>query len=51
MTQHPYAHLIQKNLSQKNFPPQNQRTTSSNIEQHYQRRSQNPPLSQISTDP
>ena len=51
MTHHPYAHLLQTNLSRNNFPPQNQRTTYSNIAQHYQRRSQNPLLSQISTDP
>ena len=50
-TQHPYAHLLQKNSSQSNFPLQNQRTSYSNIVQPPQRRSQNPPLSHISTDP
>ena len=51
MTQHPYAHLLQTNSSQNCFPPQNQRTSYSNIVQTSQRRSQNPPLSHISTDP
>ena len=51
MTQHPYAHLLQTNSSQKSFPPQNQKTSYSNIVQPSQRRSQNPPLSHISTDP
>ena len=51
MTQHPYAHLLQKNSSQSNFPSQNQSTSYSNIVQPSQRRSQNPPLSLISTDP
>ena len=51
MTQHPYAHLLQTNSSQNKFPPQNQRTSYSNIVQLSQRRSQNPPLSHISTDP
>ena len=50
MSQHPYAHLIQTNSSQSNFPLQNQRTSYSNIVQPPQRRSQNPPLSHISTD-
>ena len=50
-TQHPYAHLLQTNSSQSNFPLQNQRTSHSNIVQPSQRRSQNPPLSHISTDP
>ena len=51
MTHHPYAHLLQTNSSQSNFPPQNKRTSYSNIVQSFQRRSQNPPLSHISTDP
>ena len=50
-TQHPYAHLLQTNSSQSNFPLQNQRTSHPNIVQSPQRRSQNPPLSYISTDP
>ena len=50
-TQHPYAHLLQTNSSQSNFPLQNRRTSYSNIVQPPQRRSQNPPLSHISTDP
>ena len=49
-TQHPYAHLLQKTSSQSNLPLQNQRTSYSNIVQPPQRRSQNPPLSHISTD-
>ena len=51
MTQHPYAHLLQTNSSQSNFPSQNQRTSNSHNVQLYQRRSQNPPFSHISTDP
>ena len=51
MTQHPYTHLLQTNPSQNNFPSKNQRTSYSNIVQPSQRRSQNPPLSHISTDP
>ena len=51
MTQHPYTHLLQTNPSQNNFPSQNQTTSYSNIVQPSQRRSQNPPLSHISTDP
>ena len=50
-TQHPYAHLLHTISSQSNFPLQNQRTSCSNIVQPPQRRSQNPPLSHISTDP
>ena len=50
-TQHPYAHSLQTNSSQSNFPLQNQRTPYSNIVQPPQRKSQNPPLSHISTDP
>ena len=57
MTQHPYAHSLQTNSSQtnpsrkSNFPSQNQRISYSTIVQCSQRRSQNPPLSHISTDP
>ena len=51
MTHHPYAHLLQTNSSQNNFPPHNQGTSFSNIVQSSQRRYQNPPLSHISTDP
>ena len=47
MTQHPYEQLLQTNSTENNFPPQNQRTSYSNIVQP----SQNPPLSHISTDP
>ena len=50
MTHHPYAHLLQTISSQSNFP-QNQRTSYSNIVQPSPKRSQNPPLSHISTDP
>ena len=50
-TQQTYAHLLQTNSSQNNFPLQNQRTSYSNNVQYPQRRSQNPPLSHISTDP
>ena len=50
-TQHPYAHLLQTNSSQSNFPRQNQTTSYSIIVQSSQRRSRNPPLSHISTDP
>ena len=51
MTHHPYAYTFQTNSSQRNFPPQNQRTSCSNNVQSAQRRLQNPPLSQLSTDP
>ena len=51
MTQHPYAQLLQANSSQSIFPSQNQRTSFSHNVQLYQRRSQNPPFSHISTDP
>ena len=51
MTRHPYAHLLHTNSPQNNFPPQPQRTSYSNIVQPFQRRSLNPPLSHISTDP
>ena len=50
MTQHPYAHVLNTNVPQNNFPPQTQRTSYSKIVQPPQRRSQNPPLSHISTD-
>ena len=50
-TQHPYAHLLQTNFSRSDFPLQNERTSHSNIVQPPQRRSQNPPLSHISSDP
>ena len=42
-------HLLHS--SQSNFPPQNQTTSYSNIVQSSQRRSRNPLLSHISTDP
>ena len=51
MTQHPYAHLLQTNSSQNNFPSQNERTSYSKIVQPSQRRFQNHSLSHISTDP
>ena len=51
MTHHPHAHSLQTNSSQSNFPPQNQRTSYSNIVQPSQRRFQNSPHSHISTDP
>ena len=51
VTQHLYTHLVQTNPSQSKFHSQNQRTSYSNIVQPSQRRSQNPPLSHISTDP
>ena len=47
MTHHPYAYPLQTNASQRNFPPQNQRSSYSNNAQSTQR---GPPLSQISTD-
>ena len=50
-TQHPYAHLLYTNSPSNNFPLQTQRTSYSNIVQPSHRRSQNPPLSHISTDP
>ena len=49
--QHPRTHLLQTKFSQSKFPPQNQRISYSNIVQPSHRRSQNPPLSHISTDP
>ena len=49
-THHPYAQLLQTNSSQSNFPLQNQRSSFSNPVQLPQERSQNPPLSHISTD-
>ena len=51
MTHQPNAYSLQTNSSQRNLPPQNQRTSYSNNVQHTQRRLQNPPLAQISTDP
>ena len=51
MTKHPHTHSSQTNSPQNYFPPQNQRKSYSNIVQPSQRRSQNPPLSHISTDP
>ena len=51
MTHHPYEHLLQTNSPQKNLPSQDQRPSYPNIVQPFQRRSQNPPLSHISTDP
>ena len=51
MTHHTYTHSIQTNSSQSSFPPQNQRLCYSNNVQSSQRRSQNPPLSHISTGP
>ena len=51
MTHHTYANSLQTNSSQSNFPPQNQRTSYSNLVQSSQKRSQNPPPSHISTEP
>ena len=51
MTQHPYAHILNTNVPQNNFPQQTKRTSYSHIVQLSQRRSQNPPLSHVSTDP
>ena len=51
ITQHPYEHLLQTNSPQNSFPPQNQTPSYANIVQPTQRRSQNPPLSHIATDP
>ena len=51
MTQHSYAYLLQTNSAQSKIPPQNQRTSYSNIVQPSHRKSQKPPLSHISTDP
>ena len=51
LTQHPYEHLLQTNPPQRNSPPQDQRSSSANFVQPAQRRSQNPPLTHISTDP
>ena len=45
MTQHPYAHILNTNEPQNNFPQQTKRTSYSNVVQPSQRRSQNPPLS------
>ena len=46
MRQHPHTLSLQTNSSQNHFPPQNQRTSFSNIVQPSQRRYQNPPLLQ-----
>ena len=46
-----YTHPLSTNSTQTNSPSQNQRRPCSNIVQSSQRRSQNPPLSYISTDP
>ena len=51
MTQHPYAHILNTNEPQNNPPQINKRTSYSNIVQPSQSRFQNPPLSQIYTDP
>ena len=51
MTHHPYSHSLQTNSSQNNFLPQNQIIPYPNKILFSQRRSQNPPLSYISTDP
>ena len=51
LTQHPYEHLLQTNPPQRNFPPQDQRSSFANVVQPAKRRSQNPPLTHISTDP
>ena len=51
MTQHPYAHILNTNEPQNNFLQHTKRTSYSNIVQPSQRRSQNPSLSHISTDP
>ena len=46
-----YPHILQPNSSQSKLPSQNKKTSYSNIVQPSHRRSQNPPLSHISTDP
>ena len=51
ITKHPYEHLLQTNSPQRNFPSQDQKSSYANIVQPTQRRSQNPPLSYIATDP
>ena len=51
LTHHSYTHPLSTNSTQTNSLPQNQRIPYSNIVQSSQRRSQNPPLSFISTDP
>ena len=48
---HSYTHPLSTNSTQTNSPSQNQRIPYSNVVQSSQRRSQNPPLSYISTDP
>ena len=51
IAQYSYAHSLPTNSAQTSFLSQNQRIPSSNIVQSSQRRSQNPLLSYISTDP
>ena len=51
LAHHSYTHPLSTNSTQTNSPSQNQRIPYSNIVQYPQRRSQNPPLSYISTDP
>ena len=46
-----YTHSLPMSTAQTSFPPQNPRIPYSNVVQSPQRRSQNPPLSYISTDP
>ena len=51
LAHHSYTHSLSTNSTQTNFRLQNQRIPYSNIVQSSQRRSQNPPLPYISTDP
>ena len=51
LAHYPYAHPLSINSAQTNSFSQNQKIPYSNIVQSSQRRSQNPPLSYISTDP
>ena len=51
LAHHSYTHPLSTNSRQTNSLSQNQRIPYSNIVQSSQRRSQNPPLSYISTDP
>ena len=51
LAHHSYRHPLSTNSTQTNSPSQNQRIPYSNIVQSSQRRSQNPPLSYISSDP
>ena len=48
--QYTYPHPVPTNAAQTSFPPESQRIPYSNIVQSSQRRSQNPPLSYITTD-